>query len=231
MDKRQLFASLEKRGFSKQILDAFAKVPRENFVPKNLKERAYDDNALPIGYGQTISQPYTIAMMLELLQLQSSQKVLEIGSGSGYVLALLSELVGKQGKVFGIEIVKELAEISKENLKNYSNVKVYNMNGAQGLQEEDATSIRGIKRSRRSALRGKSTKETAGSLVFDRILISAALEEIPKPILSQLKNNGIIVAPIGIFGIQQSLVAIKKTKNKTKIIKEIPGFVFVRFVQ
>ena len=198
--KTQLLSSLKQKGFSKEILNAFLKVKRENFIPKQLKSRAYEDNALPIGKGQTISQPFTIAMMLSMLKLKTGQKILEAGSGCGYVLALLSEIV-QDGKVFGIEIIKELADKSKINLKNYSNVKVYNKDGADGLENEK----------------------------IDRILISAACEQIPKTLLSQLKDNGILVAPVG-SRYEQSLVAVQKIKNKFILKEEIPGFVFVRFV-
>ena len=177
-----------------------SKIPRENFIPSELKKHAYEDTALPIGEGQTISQPYTIAIMLSLLELKRGQKVLEIGSGCGYVLALISKIT--QGKVFGIEIIKELVEKSKESLKEYKNVKIYNRDGSEGIPEESP---------------------------FDRIIISAAGKEIPKKLISQLKNNGIIVAPIG-SRYEQSLIAFKKIKNKLTIEKEIPGFVFVPFV-
>lgn len=203
MNKFQLLQSLKQQGFSSQIINAFSKIPRENFIPPNLKPQAYEDTALPIGKSQTISQPYTIAMMFSLLELKKNQKVLEVGSGCGYVLALLSEIVGNKGKVFGIEIVKELAEKSKENLKDYRNIKVYNKNGSDGLKEKAP---------------------------FDRILISAACKKIPKKLLSQLKDNGVIVAPVGIYGIEQSLVAMQRKKDKSIIKKQIPGFVFVPFV-
>lgn len=203
MLKSELLISLRKRGFSKKILDVFEKVLRENFIPANLLSRAYEDTALPIGYGQTISQPYTIAMMLELLEIKKRQKILEVGSGSGYVLALLSELVGKEGEIFGIELVKELANNSKTKLRNYKNIKVFNKNGADGLEEHAP---------------------------FNRILLSAATEKIPEKIIAQLKENGILVAPIGSKQIQ-SLVAFQKIKNKLIIQKEIPGFVFVPFVE
>ncbi len=203
MNKSQLLQSLKARGFSKQILDAFSKVERENFIPEESKEYAYEDTALPIGKGQTISQPYTIAMMFSLLELKKGQKVLEIGSGCGYALALLSEIVGKDGMVFGLEIVKELAQKSKQNLKNYDNIKVYHGNGAEGLPEHAP---------------------------FDRILISAGCREIPDEVFSQLKENGIIVAPVG-PGRELALVSIKKIKGKKTVIERIPGFVFVPFVE
>ena len=199
MNKQQLLSSLKQQGFSKQILNAFSKVPRENFIPQELKPQAYEDNALPIGKEQTISQPYTIAMMLSLLELKPKHKVLEVGSGCGYVLALISEITKE--KVFGIEIIKELAEKSKQNLKNYD-VEVYNKNGVEGLEEKAP---------------------------FSKILISAACKKIPKKLLSQLKDNGIIVAPVG-PRYEQSLVAVQKKKNKFIVKKEIPGFIFVKFV-
>jgi len=190
MNKTQLLQHLKTQGSSKNILNAFSKVKRESFIPKDLESRAYEDRALPIGNGQTISQPYTIATMLNLLDLKKSQNVLELGSGCGYVLALISEIVGEKGKVYGIEIVKKLAEKSKNNVKDYRNIKVYNRDGRKGfIREKDATFVKVQKESRPSVLRGKSTRETRGSLVFDRIIISAACKEIPKKILSQLKDK------------------------------------------
>src|SRR3990167_7800366 len=160
MDKVDLLQSLKEKKFSKNILDAFSKIPRENFVPKVVKNNAYEDTALPIGMGQTISQPYTIAVMLSELQLKKGQKVLEIGSGCGYVLALISEIIGKGGKVFGMEIVGELATKSKENLEDYKNIKVFHKSGFQGFPDKAP---------------------------FDRILLSAACRDIPEALFSQLK--------------------------------------------
>ena len=99
MNKQELLVSLKKAGFSEKIISAFSKVPREDFIPEQYKTMAYVDNALPIGHNQTISQPYTIATMFSILYLREGQKVLEIGSGSGYVLALMSEIVGEKGQV------------------------------------------------------------------------------------------------------------------------------------
>jgi len=217
MQKSELLFSLKKKGFSKKILNAFEKVSREKFVPEKLKPRAYEDTALPIGEEQTISQPYTIATMFSLLDVRKNQKVLEIGSGCGYVLALLSELVGEKskseiythssskpndGKVFGVEIIKELAERSRNNLRSYKNIKVYNKNGADGLDEEKP---------------------------LDRILISAALEKIPDKLVEQLKEKGILVAPVG-NSYMQSLVKFQQIKNELIVKEKIPGFIFVRFI-
>ena len=200
--KQILLKSLKEKGFSKEILNAFSKVKREDFVPENLKSRSYEDIPLPLGFQQTISQPYTIATMLSLLELKRDLKILEVGSGCGYVLALLSNIVGKNGKVFGIEIIKELAEKSKENLKGYKNVKIKIGNGRLGLPEESP---------------------------FNRILISAGYKEIPKPLISQLKEKGIIVAPIGnAYG--QDLIAYQKINQKLKLKEKIPGFIFVPLI-
>lgn len=202
MNKQQLLYSLKQQGFSGQILNAFSKVKRENFIPESFVEHAYEDNALPIGEDQTISQPYTIAVMLSMLNLKRGQKVLEIGSGCGYVLALLSEIVGKQGKVFGVEVIKELAGKSINNTIEYQNINIYNQNGATGLKEKAP---------------------------FDRILISAAISKIPKKILNQLRDNGILVAPIGCLE-EQTLTSMHKVKDNFVIKEKIPGFVFVNFV-
>ena len=126
---------------------------------------------------------------------------MEIGSGCGYTLALITEIIGEQGKAYGAEIVKELADLSVEKLKKYSNVKIYNKNGKEKFEEAP----------------------------FNRILISAALKEIPHEILDQLADNGIIVAPLG-SGFLQTLTAIRKISGKYIIEKEIPGFMFVKFI-
>lgn len=206
MNKQELLDSLGEKGFSGQIIEAFSKVKREDFIPKNVQPMAYEDTALPVGHGQTISQPYTIAVMLSLLELKKdkAQKVLEIGSGCGYVLALLSEIVGKNGKVYGMELLKELAEKSKANLADYGNIIVYNKNGSEGLPEKAP---------------------------FDSIIISAALSHIPEKIMGQLKNKGTIVAPKG-SRFEQELVAIqRKSESEFEIKNRVPGFIFVPFVE
>lgn len=203
MSKQNLLDSLKSHGISKQTLKTFEKVKRENFVPKEVRHVAYEDTALPVGEEQTISQPYTIAVMLDLLQLKPGHKVLEIGSGSGYALALISEIVAKKGFVYGVEIIKSLAEKSKKTLKSYKNVKVYNKSGSEGLKEQAP---------------------------FDRILISAALKEIPKTISERLKDNGILVAPVDDGSGSQDLVAFQRKNNKFVVKTKKPGFVFVKFV-
>lgn len=203
MGKRQLIDRLQKMGFPKKVIDAFSSVEREDFVSHEFEDKAYDDEALPIGGGQTISQPYTIAVMLAELSPKKGQKILEVGSGSGYVLALLSEIVEDKGRVYGIEIIKELAEKSKKILSSYKNVEVYNKTGVKGLPKKAP---------------------------FDRILMSAACREVPEELLNQLKDNGILVAPKGPrFG--QSIVVIQRQKDKFITKSEIPGFIFVPFIE
>lgn len=202
MNKTQLLNTLKQEGFSKKILNAFSKVKRQNFIPEELRDKAYEDRALPIGKSQTISQPYTIAIMLSFLELKEGQRVLELGSGCGYVLGLISEIVGKKGKVYGVEIIPELAEKSKINLKDYKNIKIYNKDGKKGLEKQAP---------------------------FDRIIISAACERIPKKVLSQLENKALVVAPVG-PRYSQTLVVIQRIEDNFKIKKSKSGFVFVPFV-
>ncbi|MDP3966488.1 MAG: methyltransferase domain-containing protein [archaeon] len=168
MKKKDLINRLKSFNFPKNILDAFEKVDRSFFVTQNLKEEAYKDIPLPIGHNQTISQPYTIAFMLMLLEVRDGQKILEIGSGSGYVLSLLAEM-NKNGEIYGVEKIKELAENSKEKLKKYKNVKVVQGDALNELQNEN----------------------------FDRIIASASFSELPQKIVNnQLKIKGILVAPV-----------------------------------
>ncbi len=184
---------------SQAIKNAFLEVKRELFVPEGMRDSAYIDEALPIGYNQTISQPSTIAIMLEMLELKQGQKVLEIGSGCGYVLALLSRIAGEKGKVFGIEKLKELVEISKKNLlsQGAKNVSVLEGDGSLGLQEQAP---------------------------FDRIIVSAACPFVPKPLFDQLKEGGIIVAPVG-DQFTQEIQQLKK-KNGKPLKKNYAGSFF-----
>ncbi len=175
------------RGISdERVLDAMRKVPRHMFVPEHIQQRAYDDMALSIGEGQTISQPYMVAIMTELLELKGDEKVLEIGTGSGYQTAILSELAKE---VYSIERIEQLAERAKSILNSlfYKNVKIKTGDGTLGWEEESP---------------------------FDRILITAGTPQIPQPLIEQLSdNNGIIVAPVG-DRFSQVLIKIIKTHGK-----------------
>lgn len=204
-NKIKLLNSLRYQGFSSEIVKAFSRVKRENFIPEEFKHRAYDDLPLSIGEKQTISQPSTIATMLSMLELEKGQDVLEIGSGSGYVLALISEILGKNSKIYGIERINSLAERSTFNLRDYENIKVFNQNALNPLEEK---------------------------ILFDRILISSALKEVPHEITFQLKYQGIIVAPIGSPDFYQSITSFKKNNSGLSLIRQTPQyFVFVPFVE
>lgn len=198
INKENLIKHLKQDGIKdKAVLSAIAKVPREDFVPDYLKSRAYEDIALAVGYGQTISQPYTVAFMLQSLELKSGDKVLEIGTASGWNAALISIIIGPKGKIFTTEIIPELAESAKSRLKKFKNIKVIATDGSIGLKKYSP---------------------------FDKIIVAAACPKIPKELISQLKENGILVAPVGPQH-EQELIKI----TKSKIIKtEILGnFVFV----
>jgi protein-L-isoaspartate(D-aspartate) O-methyltransferase len=180
------------------VLKALRKVPRHLFVPKEYENEAYDDNPLPIGYGQTISQPYIVAYMTEVAKPDKSKKALEIGTGSGYQAAVLAEVTGK---VYSIEIVPELAKESAERLKKlgYNNIMVKYGDGYKGWKEFSP---------------------------FDIVIVTAAAEQIPQPLIDQLAENGRLVIPIGApAAVQELILLVKKNGN---IEKE--RLTFVRFV-
>ncbi len=166
------------------VLAAMRLVPRHLFVDAAVQHMAYDDMALPIGQGQTISQPYMVAVMTELLALSGRERVLEIGMGSGYQAAILAQLANE---VFTIERIASLADEAAERLRqlSYSNVYVKIGDGTLGWPEEAP---------------------------FDRIIITAASPKIPAPIKEQLSENGIIVIPVG-SRYSQQLLRITKTKS------------------
>lgn len=173
------------RGISdRRVIDAMLKVPREKFVSASLQDSAYDDRPLPIGYGQTISQPYIVALMTELLELKGDEKVLEIGTGCGYQTAILAELAKE---VYTVEIIKPLYEKAKINLLSYKNIKLKYGDGYNGWEEFSP---------------------------YNRIIVTAAPEKIPQPLITQLDNNGILVIPEGPPGWSQVLLKIKKENGK-----------------
>ena len=184
-----------------EIKKAFEKINRADFVREEYKMEAYENYPLPIGYGQTISQPTTVAFMLELLNPQKGDKVLDVGSGSGWTTALLSQIVGSGGRVFGTDIVSELINFGKTNLSkyNFNNYQIINVGEEIGLKKYAP---------------------------YNRILVSASFEEnIPKELLEQLDAGGIIVAPV-----LNSVFKVKKLSNGKLEKKEYPGFSFVPFV-
>lgn len=172
------------RGVSdKKVLNALLKVKRHLFVPANQKEFAYEDHPLSIGFQQTISQPYIVAYMTEFLQLKENDRVLEIGTGSGYQAAVLAELAKE---VYTIEIVKELADTAKDRLKDlgYTNVFVKHGDGFKGWKEHAP---------------------------FDAIIVTAAPDSIPEELVRQLKAGGRMVIPVG--PVFQELYLITKTSQ------------------
>lgn len=177
----------------KKVLEAFKKVKREDFVLKNYTKRAYEDIPLPIGFNATVSQPTTVLIMTQALEVEESNKILEIGTGSGYQAALLS-LLAKKGKIYSTEIIQELAEFSRNNLKNYKNVSIIETDGSKGYKKH---------------------------ALYDRIIITAALPKIENFILDQLRDPGILLAPIG-DKYSQELIKIKKQDLQIK--KESLGY-------
>ena len=181
-----------------KVLTAMNKIERHKFMPSSLIGQAYEDHPVPIGYGQTISQPYIVALMTQSLQVNEKDKVLEIGTGSGYQAAVLSELVKE---VYTIEIIEELAQAAEERLKilNYKNAEVKNADGYFGWEEKGP---------------------------FDAIIVTAATNHIPPPLLEQLKDKGKLIIPLGNIRTFQTLTIVTK-KGKDLETEFITG---VRFV-
>ena len=192
-----------------EIIKAFKRIKREDFVLPQSKKEAEVNAALSIGHNQTISQPATVAFMLELLEPRTDDKILDVGSGSGWTTALLAEIVGENGKVFGIERIAELRDFGE------SNVAKYNF----------------IKRGRVKIFLGDGYKGLFKAAPFDKILVSAAAEEVPVELLSQLKEGGRMVIPIGEQYENQDIVFFKKINNKEFSEKYFPGFIFVPMIK
>jgi protein-L-isoaspartate(D-aspartate) O-methyltransferase len=173
-------------------------VPRQEFVPFGLRANAYDDTPLPIGSDQTISQPYIVALMTELIKPRRDQRILEVGTGSGYQAAVLAEIVDS---VYTIEILSELADSATKRLKSlgYRNVVVRCGDGYAGWRE---------------------------AAPFDAILVTAAAEHIPQPLIDQLKDGGVMVIPVGSTMAIQSLTIVKKRGKDVETQNVLP----VRFV-
>lgn len=189
---------LRGRGISDaRVIRAMSSVPRDKFVPKEWRTSAYEDRPLPIGYGQTISQPYIVAFMTEQLQPKRDQRVLEIGTGSGYQAAILSGLVAE---VYTIEIIKPLAERAEAVLRelDYKNVHVKTGDGYKGWPEHAP---------------------------FDAIIVTAAPDHVPPPLIEQLKEGGRMIIPVGKSGAQK-LYLLEKRNGQTRQTAVIP----VRFV-
>jgi len=177
---------LKPRGIhDERVLAAMAKVPREEFVPENLRDKGYSDGALPIGHDQTISQPFIVAFMTEQLRLQPNDRVLEIGTGSGYQTAVLAELVKE---VYTIEIIEPLAKNASARLArlDYNNAHVKVGDGFQGWPEVAP---------------------------FDAIIVTCAPDKVPQPLTEQLKDGGRMLVPVG-SGIDQQLYLLEKKNGQ-----------------
>jgi protein-L-isoaspartate(D-aspartate) O-methyltransferase len=203
-----LIDELIKLGYLKtpEIINAFRKMKREDFMLEDFKEEAPENYPLPIGFGQTISQPMTVAFMIEALKPQKGNKILDVGSGSGWTTSLLAEIVGKDGKVFGMEIIPELKDFGQENAEKYNFVKSGRTfficgDGSKGLPEEAP---------------------------FDRIHVAAASANIPEHLLEQLRIGGKMILPVGVES--QELVLVEKTGEKMYKEQRFPGFLFVPLV-
>ena len=191
LQRKELINVLREQGIKDQaVLAAIASIPRHLFVSKGYLDEAYANYPLPIGANQTISQPYTVAFMLQALELKKGDKVLEIGTGSGWNAALIAEII-KPGKLFTTEIVPELISLSKRNIAKFprlKNVRVIKTDGSQGYKAKAP---------------------------YGKIVVTAAAPRIAKPWIAQLKENGIIVAPIGAL-FDQVMIKAKKVRGKLK---------------
>jgi len=193
MREKMVETQIKARGVrDPRVLSALLKVERHRFVPEKYLDSAYSDQPLPIGEGQTISQPYIVALMTELLELKGNEKVLEIGTGSGYQAAILAELAAE---VYTIEIVGSLASVAREKLSQlgYQNIRVKAGDGYQGWPE---------------------------AAPFDAILVTAAPDHIPEPLVEQLKEGGRMVVPVGTH--TQELIKISKHSGKIETADVIP---------
>jgi protein-L-isoaspartate(D-aspartate) O-methyltransferase len=201
----ELINQLVKDGYLKTslIVEAFKKIRREDFVTEDLKDEADINAPLSIGYGQTISQPLTVAFMLELLQPQPGEKILDIGAGSGWQVAMLAYCVGKKGRIFAIEIIPELAEFGKKNIAKYNFiengiVEVICGDGSRGLEKE---------------------------ALFDKIIAAASATREPEELKKQLKIGGRLVIPI-----EESIWLFVRRDSDNFEKQEFPGFAFVPLI-
>ena len=182
------------------IIDAFMATDRRDFVTEGMSSIAYEDEPLPIGMGQTISQPSTVAMMTEALDPGIGMKILEIGTGSGYQAAILSRIVGDSGKVITIERLEKLFENAKKSLGGYKNVSVVHADGSLGCEREAP---------------------------FDRIIVTAASPGIPEPLKAQLADGGKLLIPVGKYSQQMTLVTKTQGGFRQEILGD---FLFVPLI-
>lgn len=205
MNNAQLVTELIEQGVLKtpRIIDAMRRIDRRNFVRSEADSAAYHNVPLPIGHNQTISQPYTVAFMLELLDAKEGMTILDIGSGSGWQTALLANIVGPHGKVTALEVIPDLAEWGKQNVEKYNFIQ-------KGVVDMFCTS--GIDGYTKAA-------------PYDRMIAAAAGRFVPNAWRNQLKDDGLMVVPIGF-----SIISLSRHYNETWEQREYPGFAFVPLV-
>jgi len=186
--------NIGKEALDDAVMEALGKVPRHDFVPLELRQYAYADSPLPIGYGKTISQPFIVALMTDLLEVKAGESVLEIGSGFGYQAAVLAELAAS---VYSVEIVEELAQEARARLgrRGYKNIELKVGDGYYGWPEHAP---------------------------FDKVIVTAAPELVPPPLLGQLKAGGRMVIPAGIADAQQLMLVVKDAKGKVTMREILP---------
>lgn len=203
MDRPSLQSQLIRSGVLKSpaIVQAFEQINRADFVLPESRAVAYEDHPLTIGYGQTISQPTTVAFMLELLEPGAGQKILDVGSGSGWSTALLATVVGERGLVIGTELIPELVQFGRQNLKRYrfNWASIEPAGGELGWPK---------------------------AAPYDRILVSAAARELPTALVEQLATGGRLVVPI-----EHTIHRIQKKSTTEVVQEAYPGFVFVPLVE
>ena len=202
----QLIALLQKEGYLKtqSVIGAFQAIDRKDFVPADLADKAYANEALPIGEKQTISQPLVVAFMLEILGVKAGEKILEVGTGSGWKTALLASLVGKDGKIISIERIELLSERAKANLSKY------------GVVESGVVEL----------VVGDGSRGYPEQAPYDKIIAAAAADKFPEVWKEQLKIGGRIVTPVG-----NSIFVVDKITKDSFEQKEYFGFSFVPLVK
>jgi len=202
--RRNLVQLLKREGriHSKTVEEAFLRIPRELFVPESMKPQAYLDTPLSIGYGQTISAPHMVAIMVEALDLKPGQKILEVGAGSGYHAAIVATIIAPSGHVYTVERIPQLADFAKRNLEEAGirNVTVVVGDGSQGLPEYAP---------------------------FDRIYVTCAAPDIPSPLIDQLRDPGKLLIPVGRMYCELELV---EKKDGEIHYRDLGGCAFVPLI-
>ena len=205
-ERNSLVDDLKMRGYvtSKAVEDAMRRVPREEFLPADLREEAYVDSPLPIGEGQTISAPHMVAIMAENLDLKTGQKILEVGTGSGYHAAVCAEVIAPDGHIYSIERITSLASFAEDNLKRTGYAKLV------------------------TVILGDGSKGLPDHAPYDRIFVAAGAPEVPSPLTAQLAHGGKLLVPVGTRWYQD---LIRVTRQGAKLEKEnLGGCVFVPLV-